>query len=236
MAQQSLQEFRREFDDSVKKLVAEKGKSTLLLTRQQYDAIVNRLLEMRNNDVRKSTKDYRMLNKYEVFDVNAEKKLRKVGTVKRYLCIEELFDAIHTAHLSTGHGARDITHNKTTQSYANTTKEVIQLYVNLCAPCNLKKSKVRKSLVVKPIISNEMNSRCQVDLIDMQSQPDNDYKFIMNYQDHLTKFVVLRPLYTKATLEVAHEVVDLFCLFGNPPILQICSLVNQRTIFFSFQK
>ena len=140
--------------------------------------------------------------------------------MKRYLCIDELFDAIHTAQLSTGHGARDITQNKTTQSYANTTKEVIQLYVNLRVPCNLKKSKVRKSLVVKPIISNEMNSRCQVDLIDMQSQPDDDYKFLMNYHDHQTEFVVLRPLYTKATLEVAHEVVDLFCLFGNPHILQ----------------
>ena len=72
MAQQSLQEFRREFDDSVTKLVAEKGKSTRL-TRQQHDSIVYRLLEMRNNDVRKLTKDYRMINKYEVYDINEEK-------------------------------------------------------------------------------------------------------------------------------------------------------------------
>ena len=73
MAQQSLQEFRREFDDSVTKLVAEKGKSTLLLTRQQHDSIVYRLLEMRNDDVRKLTKDYRMINKYEVYGINGEK-------------------------------------------------------------------------------------------------------------------------------------------------------------------
>ena len=46
------------------------------------------------------------------------------------MCNDELFDAIHTAHLSTGHGARDITHNKTSASYVNVTKEIIQLYVN----------------------------------------------------------------------------------------------------------
>ena len=72
MAQQSLQEFRREFDDSVTKLVAEKGKS-ILLTRQQHDSIVYRLLEMINNNARKLTKDYRMINKYEVYDINGEK-------------------------------------------------------------------------------------------------------------------------------------------------------------------
>ena len=74
--------------------------------------------------------------------------------------------------------------------------------------------------MVKPIISNTMNSRCQVDLIDLQTQPDGDYKFILNYQDHLTKFVVLRPLKSKRAAEVAYHVLDIFCLFGSPHILQ----------------
>ena len=101
----------------------------------------------------KKSKDYRMLNRYEVYTINdGNKKLRQKGTLKRYLCNDELFDAIHTAHLSSGYGARDITHNKTSASYANVTKEIIQLYVNLCESCNMKKSKIRKSLVVKPIL------------------------------------------------------------------------------------
>ena len=63
------------------------------------------------------------------------------------------------------------------------------LYLSLCVPC-LKKSKVpKKGLVIKPMIFSEMNSRAQVDLIDMQSQPDRDLKWILVYQDHLTKFV-----------------------------------------------
>jgi len=39
------------------------------------------------------------------------------------------------------------------------------------------------------MIFSEMNSRAQVDLIDMQSQVDGEYRFIMVYQDHVIKFV-----------------------------------------------
>lgn len=52
----------------------------------------------------------------------------------------------------------------------------------------------KKSLTVKPIIHTIMNSRYQVNLTDKQVNPDHDYKFIMVYQDHLTKVVIIRPL------------------------------------------
>ncbi|XP_028040732.1 KRAB-A domain-containing protein 2-like isoform X1 [Bombyx mandarina] len=42
----------------------------------------------------------------------------------------------------------------------------------------------------------------------------------MVYQDHLTKFVVLRPLKTKRAEEVAHTLLDIFTLLGAPAILQ----------------
>ena len=58
------------------------------------------------------------------------------------------------------------------------------MYLELCEKCGLKRSKQRKGIVVKPIVSNDLNSRAQVDIIDMQSQADGDYKFILNYQDH----------------------------------------------------
>ena len=46
---------------------------------------------------------------------------------------------------------------------------MLQLFHILTFSLSLKKSSVRKSLVVKPIISKHMNLCCQVDLIDMQS-------------------------------------------------------------------
>lgn len=48
----------------------------------------------------------------------------------------------------------------------------------------------KKGLTVKPVIHTEMNLLCQVDLIDMQANLDDNYKLVV-YQDHLTKFVIL---------------------------------------------
>jgi len=104
------------------------------------------------------------------------------------------------------------------KKYCNVTRQIINLF--LCEQCQLKKKIPKHGLVVQPILSDYMNSRCQVDLIDMQSEPDKDYRFIMNYQDHLTKFTILRPLKTKTAEEVAYQLMDIFCLFGAPCILQ----------------
>ena len=94
------------------------------------------------------------------------------------------------------------------------------LYLNLCETCQKKANHKRKGLVIRPIISDEMNSRAQIDLIDMQSQADKDFKFIFVYQDHLTKFVQLRPLKTKRAEEVAYTLLDIFTILGAPSILQ----------------
>ena len=130
-----------------------------------------------------------------------------------------MFDSIHELHLSAGHGARDIMYEKTKKRYANITKELLQLYTNLCEDCQLKKKIVIKSLVVKPLILNAVNSRCQVDLIDMHSQPDGDFRYNMNYQDHLTKFAVLRAPRTKRGEELAEHLTNILYvrLAPHPP-------------------
>jgi hypothetical protein len=64
-----------------------------------------------------------------------------------------------------------------------------------------------------------MNSRCQVDLIDLQSQADHEFKFIMVYQDHLNKFILLRALQSKRAKEVVYQLTDIFLAFGAPCIL-----------------
>ena len=69
-----------------------------------------------------------------------------------------------------------------------------------------------------------MNRRAQVVCIDMQSNPDGEYKYIMVYQDHLTKWTVLRPLKTKKAEEIAENLVNTFCHFGSPvPVPGQCS-------------
>ena len=54
----------------------------------------------------------------------------------------------------------------------------------------------------------------------MQSMSSRTYKWIMVYQDHLTKFCVLRPLKSNRAAEVAFQLADIFLLLGAPVILQ----------------
>jgi len=80
-----------------------------------------------------------------------------------------------------------------------------------------KKKSKKKGIVVKPMVFEDFNSRCQIDLIDFQSQSDAGYKFILVNQDHLTKFCILRPLKYKRVEQIAYLLLlDIFCLFGAP--------------------
>ena len=53
----------------------------------------------------------------------------------------------------------------------------------------------------------------------MQSEADSFFRFIMTYQDHFTKFVILRALESKCAEEVADKLLDIFCDIACPDIL-----------------
>ena len=109
------------------------------------------------------------------------------------------------------------------QPYNGFWKEVIQVYLNSCSECQLQKCKKQlQSTVTKPIRTSDFASRGPVDLIDLQNthEVNRPYNFLIVYQDHLTKFVVLRPLQKKSADEVVNHLLDIFSLFGSPHILQ----------------
>ena len=80
--------------------------------------------------------------------------------------------------------------------------------------------KSQKTLVTNPILPNEFGARGQVDLIDMRTNPDGEYNWILNYQDHFTKWLVLRPLKRKCAEEVSNVLTSIFYMMGAPNILQ----------------
>lgn len=71
-----------------------------------------------------------------------------------------------------------------------------------------------------PELTTDFNCRTQVDVIDLQSIPDGDFKWLLSYQDQGTKFLQLRPLQTDQVTEVAMELVKIFLIFGAPFVLQ----------------
>ncbi|XP_026811285.1 KRAB-A domain-containing protein 2-like [Rhopalosiphum maidis] len=93
------------------------------------------------------------------------------------------------------------------------------IYLSLCMHYEKKSSNPKRSPVSKPIFHNAFNSQAQVDLIDMQSQSINEFKLIMNCLNDLTKCVLLRPLKSKRTEEIAFNLIDIYTTFGAPAIL-----------------
>lgn len=138
-----------------------------------------------------------------------------------FVHLDEMYDVIKRVHVATGHGGRDKMMKVLIEKYANITREVVELFKSFCIQCKKKKKRIEtKGVVVKPILTKDYGSRGQVDLVDMQSLPKGQHKWIMVYQDHLTKFCVLRPLSTKRASEVAYQLTDIFLLLGAPQILQ----------------
>ena len=99
-------------------------------------------------------------------------------------------------------------------------KKIIEIFLSLCPLCAQKKTSFSSRLITKPIVSDNLNARGQVDLIDLRTNSVNGYNWLLNYQDHHTKFTHLRPLKSKHAAFVAFELFKIFSTFGAPRILQ----------------
>ncbi|XP_068247605.1 KRAB-A domain-containing protein 2-like [Palaemon carinicauda] len=193
------------------------------------DAYFKMIEDLRRASERKNTKSrhkYYLLSKYEVLQCgDVEKIIKKRQTLDEtpvyYVSIEDTFDIVKRAHVATGHGGRDRMTKELQVKYDNIQRDTTELFKSLCLECQKKRKRpMTKDVVVKPILSTEFSSRGQVDLIDMQSMSCRTFKWIMVYQDHLTKFCVLRPLTSKRAAEVAFQFDDIFLLLGAPVIFQ----------------
>jgi hypothetical protein len=56
------------------------------------------------------------------------------------------------------------------------------MYLKTCAHCELKKARIKKSIVIKPILERDYAERYQADLIDMQAQKDGEFSWILVVQ------------------------------------------------------
>nr|XP_049695688.1 uncharacterized protein LOC110378636 [Helicoverpa armigera] len=172
---------------------------------------------------RSSDKQYYHARKYDTINIGDEKVLilkRKSHTdpTVRIVPSSEFYQLIYEAHVETGHGRRDKIISALKDKYV-VPIWAINIFLKLCKTCIAKKSLPKRGTVVKPT-SDDFDRRGHVDLVDFQSSPDNDYKWLLQYQDHLTKFCFLRPLKSKEAKEVAIEILKIILEVGCPNILQ----------------
>ncbi|KAL4720817.1 hypothetical protein ACJJTC_014988 [Scirpophaga incertulas] len=135
-----------------------------VMSKEKFERFLMDVEDAKFNE-KKTPLQYSRLKRFNIIEV--------CKPVKYFLPAEEIYDIIDAAHISIGHGGHDRLKNETAKKYANVTKEIINIYLSMCEVCQRKK---RRGLVSKPILHTEMNSRCQVDLIDMQLQEDRGRK------------------------------------------------------------
>ena len=95
-----------------------------------------------------------------------------------------------------------------------------ELFTSLCPVCIERVRRKKPTAGHQPILTKGLGVRGQVDLIDFQSMPDGNFKFLLNYQDHGIKFLFSLPLTSKRAAGVAWALLQVFTIVGPPAILQ----------------
>lgn len=219
-----ISDMREKFLTSVTKLVESKSYNSKVFSKEKYFQTIKEVKEAKEKG-KKSSRDYRRAAKYDVISVQGTEKLieaahRERDRIRYYVHKEELFDILHDTHLNIGHGGRTRMLKELQGKYGNVTKEVIVLYLTLCKQCHQKNPVPKRGLAPKPMPFKDIDSRCQVEVFDMQSNADGEFKFILYYQDHSTKFIILRPLRAKQAHEVVSVLLDIFTILGTPGVLE----------------
>ncbi|CAH1264333.1 KRBA2 [Branchiostoma lanceolatum] len=142
---------------------------------------------------------------------------------------------VANCHSRVGHSRRDKTWIEIKNNYAWVRHDFIALYLSTCRECSTRVP-LKKPAAGRPIIALNYMTRMQMDLIDMTSRPDEDYKWILHMRDHFSKFSWTHPLTSKRASEVAEKLMQTFCLFGSPHILQsdngkefVAGVINELT-------
>ena len=92
-----------------------------------------------------------------------------------------MFEIIYRHNKEINHGGRTLTCAAINSRFDNISQNQVASFVKMCETCQLKNTPtVKKHVVVKPIISRRFNARAQVDLVDFQTNPDGEFRYVYN--------------------------------------------------------
>ena len=185
-----------------------------MYTKSTYDEVCHVLRS--THDKAWTSREYGWRRELQLFEFNNLDVIGRKNVVAAYvanhgikneryapkLCyFDQIFDSIYDAHEETQHAKIEKTHTTVQLKYSNISRKMVATFIEMCPTCAKDKSIPSRMSVRKPIMSDTFNDRGQIDLIDMQSCSDGPYKWILHYQDHMTKFSYLRALRKKCKLE-----------------------------------
>ena len=214
-----LNYHRRKFDEDVS--TKKQEPKCRIWSKEEIQTIIGQLSN--SNDAKRSMKQFRVLKAFESMELryldpyNMGQSCHSLKVVAS----EDLVDQIYWSWEQTGFAGWKPLHHKIREQGYYISMEIVRLFLEHSANHQARICrKSQKSLVTNPMMSSSFASRGQVDLIDMRTVPDGEFKWILNYQDHFTKWVVLKGLKEKNAKEVAINLVTIFYTLGALNILQ----------------
>jgi hypothetical protein len=111
-------------------------------------------------------------------------------------------------------------------------KHEIENYVKHCEICQKNKLTQRKTKLLLQINDTPevVWGKCSLDIVGPTTQTSRDNRYLLTFQDELSKFTVAAPIPQQDAMIVAKVFIEEFILkFGIPQVI----LTNQRSNFLS---
>jgi hypothetical protein len=227
----------KKFTEAVmEKIGKTKGKNYSFFTKVKYDSIINDILYFKRNPKEKSPlykRGKELDKKFVVFDVLGQSKLAIKGKDEMLMdeidfesldevgLLENAFHNIYRIHDANSHVGVRNTWERTKEKYGQSYPLwMTQILIQNCPVCIRHQHHPTPKAGHSPIQTSGFLSRVQIDLIDMSTFADGNFKYILSLKDLGTKFVDLMALSSKSPKAVAFRLVELFAIIGVPSIIQ----------------
>lgn len=161
---------------------------------------------------------YEVKVKYDIIDGSVKAK-RKDGTTRLVGTDLELFDLVVKVIMNLGHADIRKTFAEIDRNYYGITRQEVEWILSHCSTCAVNKTQT-KTAPLKPIITNTLFERVQVDLVDMSNRRDGSFKWICHFKDHFSKYSQAYPLESKHSESVCTALRHWISHLGPPKILQ----------------
>jgi hypothetical protein len=132
---------------------------------------------------------------------------------------DDVYYIIKQTHERLGHAGSKKTYEAVRLDAYGINREECEWFTDHCRRCELNRPNRGKALL-QPIESGGTNKRCQINLIDIRSEPSGPYNWILTTKDYFDKFVTLWPLQNKTAEEVFNALDSFLMCCGPWEILQ----------------
>ncbi|MGA1646391.1 MAG: hypothetical protein ACO4AV_15605, partial [bacterium] len=205
----------------------------VLMDKDKYNSYLTALLRLREGERERDVRvDFPQVNKWKksyclldspdgghVLIHNHHDEEDESTNPKKASYLERVFADIRADHQTDHCRGRSLT-ARVNEKYKNISRAVCKLFSDTCPICIARAQRVKPAAGLNPLITRGFGSRGQVDLIDFQSMPDGEFKYLLNYIDHGCKFLFSVPIVRKRASCVAQALLQIFSIIGPPCILQ----------------